>query len=96
MFAYKIEQIRVNLTHFWVALAGVNSFKQAIKTNAYQIKSDQDTYIPRPSQPDQVQKAVCSKFSFCCNICITFVQCWTNGEDVGPTLYKCYTSVFLA
>ena len=20
----------------------------------------------------------------------TFVQCWTNVEDVGPTLYKCY------
>ena len=27
------------------------------------------------------------------NICITFVQCWTNGEDVGPTLYKCYKNV---
>ena len=27
------------------------------------------------------------------NICITFIQCWTNVEDVGPTLYKCYTSV---
>ena len=27
------------------------------------------------------------------NICITFVQCWTNVEDVGPTLYKCYTDV---
>ena len=26
------------------------------------------------------------------NICITFVQCWTNVED-GPTLYKCYTNV---
>ena len=24
------------------------------------------------------------------NICITFIQCWTNVEDVGPTLYKCY------
>ena len=23
-------------------------------------------------------------------ICITFVQCWANVEDVGPTLYKCY------
>ena len=22
------------------------------------------------------------------NICITFVQCWTNVKDVGPTLYK--------
>ena len=22
------------------------------------------------------------------NMCITFVQCWTNVEDVGPTLYK--------
>ena len=22
-----------------------------------------------------------------------FVQCWTNVEDVGPTLYKCYTNV---
>ena len=20
-----------------------------------------------------------------------FIQCWTNVEDVGPTLYKCYT-----
>ena len=27
------------------------------------------------------------------NICITFIQCWTNDEDVGPTLYKCYTDV---
>ena len=22
-----------------------------------------------------------------------FVQCWPNVEDVGPTLYKCYTNV---
>ena len=29
------------------------------------------------------------------NICITFVQCWTNVFDVGPTLYKCYTNVFV-
>ena len=27
------------------------------------------------------------------NICITFVQCWSNVKDVGPTLYKCYTNV---
>ena len=27
------------------------------------------------------------------NICITLVQCWTSVEDVGPTLYKCYTNV---
>ena len=27
------------------------------------------------------------------NICITFVQCRTNIEDVEPTLYKCYTHV---
>ena len=27
------------------------------------------------------------------DICITFVQCWTNVEDVGPTLYKCYANV---
>ena len=27
------------------------------------------------------------------NIFITFVQCRTNVEDVGPTLYKCYTNV---
>ena len=24
---------------------------------------------------------------------ITFVQCWTNVEDVAPTFYKCYTDV---
>ena len=24
------------------------------------------------------------------NICITFVQCWTNVKDVGPTLNKCF------
>ena len=24
-----------------------------------------------------------------------FVQRWTNVEDVGPALYKCYTNVFL-
>ena len=27
------------------------------------------------------------------NICIAFVQRRPNGEDVGPTLYKCYTNV---
>ena len=27
------------------------------------------------------------------NICITFIQCWVNVEDVGPTLHKCYTYV---
>ena len=27
------------------------------------------------------------------NICITFVQWWTNVFDVGPPLYKCYTHV---
>ena len=27
------------------------------------------------------------------HICITFVQCRSNVEDVGPTLYKCYTIV---
>ena len=27
------------------------------------------------------------------NICITFMQCWTSVEDVGPTLYKCYANV---
>ena len=27
------------------------------------------------------------------NICITFEQWWTNVEDVGPTLSKCYTIV---
>ena len=28
-------------------------------------------------------------------ICITFVQCWTNVEDVSLTLYKCYTKCFV-
>ena len=27
------------------------------------------------------------------NICITFVQCWTNVEDVGLMLFKCYANV---
>ena len=27
------------------------------------------------------------------NSCITFIQCWTNVEDVGPTLYTYYTNV---
>ena len=27
------------------------------------------------------------------DICITFVQCWINVEDVAPTLYKCYTTI---
>ena len=26
------------------------------------------------------------------NICIAFVQCWTNVEDVWPTLYECFTN----
>ena len=40
----------------------------------------------------QSQKAV-PAFQQTKNICITFVQCWTNVEDVGPTLYKCYANV---
>ena len=24
------------------------------------------------------------------NICIIFIECWSNVEDIGPTLYKCY------
>ena len=27
------------------------------------------------------------------HICITFIQCCANVEDVGSTLYKCYTNV---
>ena len=27
------------------------------------------------------------------NICITFIQCLSNGKDVGLTLYKCYANV---
>ena len=27
------------------------------------------------------------------NICIKFIQCRSNVEDVGPTLYKCYANV---
>ena len=27
------------------------------------------------------------------NSCITFIQCWTNVKNVGPTLYKWYTNV---
>ena len=27
------------------------------------------------------------------NIFITCVQCWTNVDDVGPALYKCYKNV---
>ena len=29
------------------------------------------------------------------NICITFVQCWTNVEDIGPTLYKWYHRILV-
>ena len=28
------------------------------------------------------------------NFCITFIQSWTNVEDVWPMLHKCYTDVF--
>ena len=27
------------------------------------------------------------------SICMTFVQCWPNIENVGPTLYTCPTNV---
>ena len=27
------------------------------------------------------------------NICITFIQCWSNVEDAGPALYESYTNV---
>ena len=39
----------------------------------------------------QQKMLICSTlFSYSC---IIFVQCWTNVQDVGPTLYKCYTSL---
>ena len=38
--------------------------------------------LARPVSTQQIQ-----------NICITFVQCWTNVEYVETTLYKCYTNV---
>ena len=41
---------------------------------------------PRLTSPEATQQTQ--------NMCITFVQCRTNVEDVGPTLYKCYTHVF--
>ena len=28
------------------------------------------------------------------NVCMTFVHCWPNVADVGPTLYTCYTNVW--
>ena len=28
------------------------------------------------------------------HICITFIQGWTNVEDAGLTLYKCYANVW--
>ena len=31
-----------------------------------------------------------AKYDYTISICITFAQCRTNVEDVGPTLYKCY------
>ena len=39
------------------------------------------SYLPPSSQQTQ-------------NVFIIFIQCWTNVEDVGPTLYKCYKNVF--
>ena len=30
------------------------------------------------------------------NISITFMQCWSNFQDVGPTLYKCYKNALLS
>ena len=27
------------------------------------------------------------------SFCITFIQCWSSVEDVGPTLCECYTDV---
>ena len=35
----------------------------------------------------------CSEKRSPVTINIPFVQSWTNGEDVGPTLYKCYTNI---
>ena len=26
-------------------------------------------------------------------VCIAFIQCWPNIEDIVPTLYRCYTNV---
>ena len=30
---------------------------------------------------------------YLCSYTIPSKQCWSNVEDVGPTLYKCYTNV---
>ena len=29
----------------------------------------------------------------CNEVAVYNIQCWTKVEDIGPTLYKCYTNV---
>ena len=37
----------------------------------------------------QNSRGVCKQTQ---NICMTFVQCWINVENISPTLYKCCTN----
>ena len=56
------------------------------------IKKRTDLHIKK-HLPRNTQRAQGAQTQQTQNICITFVQCWTNVEAVGLTLYKCYTNV---
>ena len=51
--------------------------------------------VPEVELPRPKQSAINCRWSnqYTQNICMTFIQCWLNVEDVEPTLYKCYTNV---
>ena len=53
-------------------------------------------WIPAPSRnwtPHDRHQQLQRTFQQTHSICIIFLQCRPNVEDVGPTLYKCYTNV---
>ena len=69
--------LNINVVHKFIPILPYLRLNQRVSSGHYEI-----TYITVMKSPRQKQ-----------NICITFIQCWSNVEDVGPTLYKCYTNV---
>ena len=60
------------------------------KTTAYDVLPCLSLKYLYPIKADEVEKYQCIPSKH-----ITFVQCWTNVKDIGPTLYKCFVGLFM-
>ena len=87
-YIYQLECIYLVLRGLWFVMSEITTRKSSWLPSTKQSVSEHAehystfTWLTRFLVSQQTQ-----------NMCTTFVQCWTNVFDVGPTLCKCYTDV---